>query len=85
MGVVESQNVEKYTQLGYTLSNVKLWYPIHQGNQSLYTFDVIINGVLKQTKRVGFRKVELIQSDDELGRSFYFRINNKPIHILGTN
>lgn len=85
VGVVESQKVEKYTQLGYTLSNVKLWYPIHQGNQSLYTFDVIINGVLKQTKRVGFRKVELIQSDDELGRSFYFRINNKPMQILGTN
>lgn len=37
------------------------------------------------TKSIGFRKVELITMPDDIGSSFYFKINNKPIQMLGSN
>ncbi|XP_055018225.1 beta-mannosidase-like [Boleophthalmus pectinirostris] len=72
-------------------SKVKLWWPRGHGEQPFYS--VAITGSLKQEKildeitKVYFRSVELVQGPipDNPGFSFYFRINEKPIFLKGSN
>ncbi|XP_072313813.1 beta-mannosidase [Eucyclogobius newberryi] len=74
-----------------TKSKVKLWWPRGHGDQPFYW--VTITGSLKQDKilnemaRVYFRTVELVQEliPDSPGLSFYFRINERPIFLKGSN
>ena len=49
-----------------------------------------INGVSQtKTDKIGFRKVELIQENvsniKEHGLTFYFKINNRPVYLKGSN
>lgn len=39
------------------------------------------------TRKIGFRRVELVQHplEGQKGTSFFFRINNKPIYMGGSN
>ena len=37
------------------------------------------------SKKIGFRKTELVQKLDDLGKSFYFRVNNKDVFCGGSN
>jgi beta-mannosidase len=69
-----------------------LWWPVGYGEQNLHTVEIKLydeNGkvVDVQSKRVGFRRVRLVQEPliDEEGRSFYFEINNVPIFCGGSN
>lgn len=84
-GIVVDRIVPTIPVTNYNITNVKLWYPINQGKQLLYQFSLIINGICKTTQKVGFRKIELVQVNDKYGKSFYFKINNIPIQIWGTN
>ena len=73
-------------------NEIKLWWPAGYGDQKLYTITVKLemNGEsLNKTKQIGFRSVELVEepvSDIvENGLSFYFKINNVDIFLLGSN
>jgi beta-mannosidase len=66
-----------------------LWFPHGYGNQPLYTLtakalvdDTVLDDTM--TKKIGLRRAELIQDDDDVGRSFYFRINNIDIFCGGS-
>ena len=83
--VVIDSIVPTSSTTNYNISNVKLWYPRNQGEQPLYTFSLFVNGMCKTTLKVGFRKIELVQLNDKYGKSFYFKINNIPTQIFGTN
>ena len=77
------------------------WYPngidyLHESNDyfkpNLYRLTVELlhpedtSVVLQQTSvRVGFREIELIQDSLETGLSFYFRVNQLPVYMRGTN
>lgn len=39
------------------------------------------------TRKIGFRRIELVQEplEGQKGTSFYFKINNRPIFIGGSN
>ena len=77
----------------YSPEELELWWPVGYGKQSLYTITVelLTEGgqtvVDTVTKRVGFRRVEIVQEplEDDEGRSFYFRVNNVPIFCGGSN
>ncbi|EXJ87683.1 beta-mannosidase B [Capronia coronata CBS 617.96] len=70
------------------LPNPRLWMPVGYGDQPLYTvrMTVAVDRVElhTETKRIGLRKIELIQEPDSHGKSFYFRVNNVDIFCGGS-
>ena len=75
-------------------SKVSLWWPNGYGQQKLYDLLVqtLVQGTVtsSKSKRVGFRYVELVQdfvdsNNEGKGRDFYFKVNNIPIFLKGSN
>jgi len=62
----------------------RLWWPAGYGEQPLYTL-VVKAGSDETRKRIGFRTIEVIAEDDEIGRSMTFRVNGKEIFCKGAN
>ncbi|KAL3474146.1 glycoside hydrolase superfamily [Aspergillus californicus] len=67
-------------EASFSLEKPVLWYPHGYGEQRRYELhaklfdgDMLLHKVFK---KIGFRRVELVQEKDEHGQSFYFRINN---------
>jgi beta-mannosidase len=73
----------------FHVKDPKLWYPNGYGEQPLYqvTATVSAEGVnLHQaTRRTGFRKGELVQEPDEVGKTFFFRINGVDVFCGGSD
>lgn len=72
-----------------TVSELKLWMPNGYGHQALYDIEasLISEGgevMHKIIKKTGFRKIELVQTPDKHGKSFYFRINGVDIFCGGS-
>ncbi|XP_078731547.1 beta-mannosidase [Lampetra fluviatilis] len=72
-------------------TNLKMWWPRGDGNQSGYhtTAQILLDGgvILAADTMVYFRTVELVQEPvaDSPGLSFYFRINGRPVFLKGSN
>jgi len=66
------------------IDDIKLWWPSGCGEQNLYELTVKA-GTENITKEIGFRTIEVIAEDDEIGRSMIFRVNGRDIFIKGTN
>ncbi|EED80557.1 hypothetical protein POSPLDRAFT_128099 [Postia placenta Mad-698-R] len=68
---------------------VELWWPVGYGKQKLYTLEVVLLG--QQSKRIGFRRVELIQEPlgeaDQHGKgtTFLFEVNGVRMFMGGSN
>ncbi|KAK2038792.1 family 2 glycosyl hydrolase [Colletotrichum somersetense] len=76
-------------QTDFHLDDPRLWYPLNTGPQTLYTVTTTLqhaSGIplATQTKKTGFRRAELVQEPDVLGKSFYFRINNRDVFAGGS-
>lgn len=69
-----------------SLENPSLWYPVGCGKPDLYEIKVTLKDQVV-IKKVGLRRLELIQEKliDQPGTSFYFRVNNIPVYINGSN
>lgn len=65
-----------------------LWMPNGYGNQTLYDVCVSLFSdktmVHEVTKRIGLRRIELVQEPDKHGKSFYFRVNGVDIFCGGS-
>lgn len=72
------------------VSDPELWMPNGYGKQTLYTVTASIltnngeNSLHTESKRIGLRKVQLVQEPDVHGKSFYFRINGVDVFCGGS-
>eukprot|EP00903_Cladosiphon_okamuranus_P002057 g2055.t1 len=66
-----------------------LWWPHGMGAQPLYDLEIVLkkDGQIldAQTRRIGFRSIDLDLSGDEDQSAFTFIVNGKPIFIFGAN
>ena len=76
-------------RVDFRVGDVKLWYPHGYGEQPLYTVTATasVDGInLHQaTRRTGFRKGELVQEPDEVGKTFFFRVNGVDVFCGGSD
>lgn len=88
---------EETVAVPFRVQDPTLWWPAGYGAQAIYTVSATLysarsDGIATNTgpmhtrdQKVGFRRVELIQDDDHLGQSFYFRVNDVEIFAGGAN
>ncbi|KZL79027.1 glycosyl hydrolase family 2 [Colletotrichum incanum] len=79
------------TSATFQIQDPALWYPVRYGKQPLYTVTAtLLSGseeVDSLSKKIGIRKVELVQRPlkEQPGTSFFFQVNNVPIFCGGSD
>ncbi|TDZ47151.1 Beta-mannosidase B [Colletotrichum trifolii] len=75
----------------FHIQDPALWYPVRYGKQPLYTVTATLLSSDAEldtlSKKIGLRKVELVQDplNGQPGTSFFFRVNNIPIFCGGSD
>jgi beta-mannosidase len=73
----------------FHVNNPKLWFPHGYGEQPLYKVTATVSAgdvdLHSITRRTGFRKGELVQEPDKIGKTFFFRINGIDVFCGGSD
>lgn len=62
-----------------------LWWPAHEGPQTLLDAEFSLSSGHKIRKKIGLRTIRLLREEDVHGRSFTFEVNDRQIFARGAN
>lgn len=71
-------------EVSFIINNPKLWNPAGYGEQTLLPLKVSIDGQ-EISKKIGLRKLEVINEKDKIGKGLVFRVNGNDIFCKGAN
>lgn len=84
-----SGGIENFNNSELSVVNPQLWWPRPYGKAALYDFTLTLKKLDEiveiKTQKFGIRTVEIIQEDQEDGKSFIFAVNGRRLFVRGAN
>jgi len=76
-------------EIPFVIDEPERWWPNGMGEQPLYDIrvELISAGKILHTisERIGLRTIELVTNQDEVGNTFHFVVNGRPLFMKGAN